>query len=282
MKIYRRKIAFVTGAASGIGRAVCEQLASHGAIVVATDIDEDTLLTTAESIRDAGGEITTSTLDVTNAEAVAELIHSTAQQHGRVDYVFNNAGIAIVGEMNEMSLEDWYRQLDVNLRGVIHGIHAAYPLMIEQGFGHIVNTASVSGLVPTPGLGAYSATKHAVVGISRALRVEGAAHGVRVTAVCPGLVRTPIVQNLDFAALRESEPDRDILQERFPFDFYPVDKCAQAILKGVARNKAILVIAPHAHLLHGIQRVSSRAFFTLAGLASKRMIAMMDDADQGM
>ena len=106
-----------------------------------------------------------------------------------------------------MSLDDWYQLFDVNVRGVVHGIHAAYPLMIAQGHGHIVNTASVSGLIPSPGMGAYSATKHAVVGLSRALRVEAAQHGVKVTAVCPGLVQTPIVEHMKISGSGALEAD---------------------------------------------------------------------------
>ena len=216
--------------------------------------------------------------DVTDAEAVAKLIRETADHHGRLDYLFNNAGIAVAGRMDEMSLDDWYQLFDVNVRGVVHGIHAAYPLMIAQGHGHIVNTASVSGLIPSPGMGAYSATKHAVVGLSRALRVEAAQHGVKVTAVCPGLVQTPIVEHMKISGSGALEADE--IQNLLPLKFYPVDKCGRDILKGVARNKAILVIVPHAHGLNALHRISNSAYFKMADRLAGRMFALLDQATQ--
>src|SRR5207248_6593438 len=117
----------------------------------------------------------------------------TRNRHGRLDLMVNNAGIGIGGETRELLLAHWDRIIDVNLRGVVHGVHAAYPVMIEQGSGHIVNTASLAGLLPSPGATPYAMTKHAVVGLSLSLRGEAAAYGVRVTAVCPGVVETPIL-----------------------------------------------------------------------------------------
>jgi NAD(P)-dependent dehydrogenase (short-subunit alcohol dehydrogenase family) len=277
MKIFQGKVAIVTGAASGIGRAVSERLAAYGAKVIATDIDNDKLNATVAHIREAGGHIDGTLLDVTDAAAVAEVIRETDSQHGQLDYLFNNAGIGVAGAMHDLTLDEWYRLFDVNVRGVIHGVHAAYPLMIEQGHGHIVNTASISGLLPTPGMGAYSATKHAVVGLSRALRVEGAPQGVKVTAVCPGLVETPIIENIEFSGDQDTEPDRHEIKRQIPFRLYPVDKCARAILKGVARNKAVLIVVPHAHAMHAIHRLSSTVFNGLAGLAAKRMFSLLDD-----
>ena len=115
------------------------------------------------------------------------------QQSGRIDYLFNNAGIGVGGEVDSYTLDDWNDVFDVNLRGVVHGIQAVYPIMIQQHSGHIVNTASMAGLVATPGPASYTATKHAVVAISKALRVEAERHGVQVSVLCPGAIRTPIL-----------------------------------------------------------------------------------------
>src|SRR5664280_2465562 len=133
------------------------------------------------------------TADVTGAGALSQSVGRFAAEHGGLDFMFNNAGIAVGGEVRDLSLAHWQRVVDVNLMSVIHGVAAAYPLMIEQGRGHIVNTASLSGLVPSPLLVPYSTTKHAVVGLSIGRRVEAADHGVRVSVVCPGVIETPLL-----------------------------------------------------------------------------------------
>ena len=125
-------------------------------------------------------------VDVTDAVAVQRLVDGTVAREGRLDLLFNNAGIAVFADARDTSLEDWNRLIDVNLRGVVHGVAAAYPLMVRQGSGHIVNTASAAGLLPSPANIAYAATKHAVVGLSLTLRAEAVHHGVGVSVICPG------------------------------------------------------------------------------------------------
>jgi NAD(P)-dependent dehydrogenase (short-subunit alcohol dehydrogenase family) len=181
--------AIVTGGASGIGRALSEALARRGAPVVVADRNADGAAEVARAIVAAGGSARSEALDVTDAAAVERLVDETAREHGRVDLMFNNAGIAIIGEETDVSLDDWRKVVDVNLWGVVHGIRAAYPRMVRQGSGHIVNTASLAGLSPAPFEISYTATKYAVVGLSRALRAEAAAHGVKVSVVCPGFIQ---------------------------------------------------------------------------------------------
>src|SRR6266851_10472536 len=188
------RVSIVTGGASGIGRALSAALVERGGCVVIADLDETGAAQAVEELSVAGpGTLVAASLDVREAHAVAELVQRTHREQGRLDMLFNNAGIGVGGYAQELGLEHWERAIDVNLRGVVHGVHAAYPLMIEQGQGHIINTASMAGLVPSPGLTPYAMTKHAVVGLSLSLRVEAAAYGVRVTAVCPGVVETPIL-----------------------------------------------------------------------------------------
>lgn len=131
-------------------------------------------------------------LDVRDLGAFERVVQGALSHSRRIDYLFNNAGIAVGGEMDRYEPEDFDDVFDVNLRGVAWGIQTVYPVMIRQGSGHIVNTASVAGLVAAPGSGSYSAAKHAVVGLSKALRMEAARHGVRVSTLCPGAIRTPI------------------------------------------------------------------------------------------
>jgi len=188
------RVAIVTGAASGIGRALAGALVTRGDTVVVVDIDGAGAERAAgELARRGPGTATPAVVDVRDAGTVQALVDQVRDRHGRLDVMVNNAGIGVGGEASELTLAHWERVIDVNLRGVVHGVHAAYPVMIAQRSGHIVNTASLAGLVPSPWLTPYAMTKHAVVGLSLSLRAEAAAHGVRVTAVCPGVVDTPML-----------------------------------------------------------------------------------------
>ena len=149
--------------------------------------------------------------------------------------MFNNAGIAILGEERDVSLDDWRRVLDVDLYGVVHGVRAAYPIMVKQGAGHIVNTASLAGLVPAPGEASYAAAKFGVVGLSYTLRVEGAALGVKVSVVCPGFIDTPI---LTVSPIRYAT-DRARMMALAPTPMAP-EECAETILRGVEKNRATI------------------------------------------
>ncbi len=186
------------------------------------------------------------TVDVTDFDNLRLLIERVADQHGRLDYIFNNAGIAAGGELRDHTIGLWNRIIDVNLRGVVHGVQAAYPIMLRQGFGHIVNTASMQGLMPSPLTASYSTTKHAIVGLSKALRVEAGAAGVRVSVLCPGVVRTALLSGgkhgLFVGAIPEEEQrDRAL---RYFERFRPMDarEFAAKVLNQVARSRPIIVV----------------------------------------
>ena len=144
------KVAIVTGGGSGIGEAVCLELARRGARVVVADIDGDGAKRVAAAVAEGGGRATASRADVSQERDIRRLVQETAAAYGRLDYQFNNAGIAIGGDARDLTLDQWRRVLDVDLYGVLYGTLAAYPIMAGQGFGHIVNTSSAAGLVPTP------------------------------------------------------------------------------------------------------------------------------------
>jgi NADP-dependent 3-hydroxy acid dehydrogenase YdfG len=169
---FRGKSALVTGAGSGIGAALCTALAAAGADVVCTDIDADAAERTAASL---GGRARSARLDVTDPDAVQAAVHDVVERAGRLDLMFNNAGIVWGGDTELLTLEQWNAIIDVNIRGVVHGVRAAYPHMIRQGHGHIVNTASMAGLTAAGQITSYVMTKHAIVGLSLALRSEAAA-----------------------------------------------------------------------------------------------------------
>lgn len=181
-------VAVVTGAGSGIGRATAEALAQAGARVHVADIRGDDADATARGI---GG--VAHVVDVTDADAVRALHDDVFGQDGRIDILHNNAGIAITRPIVEMTLEDWNRQLAVNLNGVIHGLHHFTPTMLAQGRGVIVNTASILGLIGVPFSAAYCASKFAIVGLSESADAELSPRGVRVLSVCPGMIDTNIV-----------------------------------------------------------------------------------------
>ena len=187
------KIAFITGGASGIGAALATKLADGGAEVWIADRQIGPAQELAQRLNSGGAKAHAIELDVRSYPSFECAAAVAVQQSGHIDYLFNNAGIVVSGEIDSYGLDDWNDVFDVNLRGVVHGIKAVYPIMIRQHSGHIVNTASMAGLVTTPGEGSYTATKHAVVAISKTLRVEAERHGVQVSVLCPGVIRTPIL-----------------------------------------------------------------------------------------
>ena len=244
--------AIVTGAGSGIGAALSRALVSAGAGVVCADLDLAAAEKTVASVTGPGTARAVE-LDVTSATDVAALVSSVAESHGSLDLMFNNAGISIGGETQELTLEHWDAIIDVNIRGVVHGVHAAYPLMVRQRSGHLVNTASMGGLMAAGLLTSYVMTKHAVVGLSLALRSEAAAFGVGVTAVCPSAVDTPI---LDKGAVGRFH-GRDYFLKgqgvRRPLD---PEVLATQVLEAVAADKPLLVTPRTARIAWRIGRLS--------------------------
>ena len=244
------RIVIVTGGASGIGRALSAALVRGGDTVVVADIDESAARAAA-ALMVGPGMARAAALDVTDARAVLALVTSVHAEFGRLDIMVNNAGIGMGGPAEELSVAHWDRVIDVNLRGVVNGVVAAYPLMVRQGSGHIVNTASLAGLIPAPGLTPYAMTKHAVVGLSTSLRIEGAAHGVRVSAVCPGFTDTPILDAPMPSDLRPStlEGRGRELAARLPGGLYDADSLALDIIDGIERNRRLIVAPRFARLL---------------------------------
>ena len=243
MDHFKDKVAIVTGGASGIGRSLCEALGQRSAVVIVADINAEGAQQVASAIIRAGGQARAAHLNVSQAKNVQNLTDETASEYRQLDYMFNNAGIAIVGEVRDMDLEHWRRILDVNLGGVIYGTTSAYQVMSKQGFGHIVNTASVAGLVPNPLLTAYSTTKYAVVGLSTSLRAEAAELGVKVSVVCPGVIRTGIIDAVTVVKVKHEE-----MIDKLSSTFRMMDAadCARCILRGVERNKAIITVTAFA------------------------------------
>ena len=247
---FANSVALVTGGASGIGRALCRELARRGALAVVADIDGEGAQEAADSIAAAGGRAVAARLDVRRPADVQNLVDQAVRDHGRLDYMFNNAGIGVGGEVRDLTLDHWREVIDINLMGVVHGVAAAYPVMIRQRAGHIINVASLAGLIWSPGLAPYATTKSAVVGLSTALRAEAEAWSVRVSVVCPGFVDTAIFDNAIGVKLDKEEALKKI---RLPL--MPAPQAAQKILQGVERNRAIIVFPASAKLLWWLTRI---------------------------
>ena len=259
MKGVAGKIAVVTGGASGIGRALCEELALRGAVVVVADRNDEQAAGVAQALVEAGGRASAAHVDVASADSVRALVQGALASHGRLDLMFNNAGIGWAGSFDEMAVADADRVVSINLNGVLYGSSVAYPVMTRQGGGHIVNTASfLSGLIPVPGMAVYTATKHAIVGFSLALREEARAAGVRVSVVCPSFIRSNIDANSKMilrGATETAAAPRPTSSEAAAL--------ARTIVEGVARDRAIIVHPAFIRPLWWLYRLSPGLFSVL-------------------
>jgi NAD(P)-dependent dehydrogenase (short-subunit alcohol dehydrogenase family) len=263
--LFNGKVAIVTGGGSGIGEALCLELARRGTRVVVADINAEDARRVAAAI---GSQATASTVNVAIEPEITRLVEDTAATHGRLDYMFNNAGLAIGGDARDLTLDHWRRVLDVDLYGVLYGMHAAYPIMARQGFGHIVNTSSAAAFFPAPGNAPYCTAKHALVGLSLSLRLEGVDLGVRVSCVCPGFVRTNVYQNAEVAglALPAGVPREQVAGA--PAKMMEPARAARMILDGVARNRALIVFPASI-------RWARRASFLLPRLGDQILLRQM-------
>jgi NAD(P)-dependent dehydrogenase (short-subunit alcohol dehydrogenase family) len=235
------KVAFITGGASGIGAALAAELAQQGADVWIADRQIGEAQELTRQLNEGGGQAHAIELDVRSYPDFERAVGEAVRQCGRIDYLFNNAGIGVAGEIDSYALEDWNDVLDVNVRGVVHGIQAVYPLMIRQHGGHIVNTSSMSGLVATASQASYSATKHAIVAISQTLRLEAERHGVQVSVLCPGAVRTPAVTGGKYGRTHRYREEglRNMAERGRPI---APEKFAKRAIRAVLRGDAIIVI----------------------------------------
>jgi NAD(P)-dependent dehydrogenase (short-subunit alcohol dehydrogenase family) len=202
------------------------------------------------------------------------MVQGVLQREGHVDFLFNNAGVGVGGEMDGYDRDDWDYVIDVNLRGVAYGIQAVYPSMVRRGSGHIVNTASMAGLITAPAQGVYTATKHAVVGVSKALRVEAARHGVRISVLCPGAIRTPILTGGVYGRTKlENATEEQLLKSWERVRPMPAGEFARRALDAVMRNDAIIVLPGWWKVFWYLERLSPALSMKLSAAAHKRLLA---------
>ena len=262
MKDFTGKVVVVTGAASGIGREMALAFAKRGARVAIADIDETKLRAVEEELAGIGAEVYARVADVSQAGDVESLCDGVYREMGRVDVLCNNAGVGMGGRFEDATLDDWRWIVGANLWGVIHGCQFFYPRMIEQGGGgHIVNTASGAGLAPLPLMVPYCCTKYGVVGFSETLRAEAALYGIGVSAICPGIVNTPITRSAKLISGTERSTPGE-LQERIVRIYekrnYTPDRVAAAAVKAVEKNKGVVPVCPETYAGDWLHRLSRK------------------------
>lgn len=253
MKTLKDSVAVVTGAGSGIGRALAQELASHSAQLALADVNSTTLEETRSLLGSAQAK--TYLVDVSNAAAVEGFAHNVEQDFGRASLLINNAGVAIYGNFAELTLEEFNWVIQINFWGVVHGCKFFLPLLKRQPEAHIVNISSVFGLVGPSGQTAYAASKFAVRGFTQSLSRELVGTKIGVTCVHPGGIRTHIAENARAGAATRVE---DQMQARERFDKVvrtSPEKAAQVIVRGILRNKARVLIGSDAYQIDLFQRL---------------------------
>jgi len=273
MRTFDGKVVVITGAGSGIGRALALNLASRGAVLALSDKDEVGLLETAErcTTRHAR-EVRTDKLDVSDREAVAGYASDVRRELGRVNAVFNNAGIALHGDFEETPYDEFARIMDVNFWGVVHGTKEFLPHLIASGDGHLVNISSLFGLMGMPGQTAYNASKFGVRGFTEALRIEMlvAEHPVQVSCVHPGGIKTAIARNARTTRSHDPESVAQLFDKKLART--TADKAARVIVEGVLKNKPRIVVGGDAKILDAYVRLAGPRYQSaVARLSSKVM-----------
>jgi NAD(P)-dependent dehydrogenase (short-subunit alcohol dehydrogenase family) len=268
---FAHRVVVVTGAGSGIGRSTARLFGRLGATVHVADLDPDGVRDAAAEIESAGGRASAHVVDVSDPAAVEALAERVYAADKAVDVLHNNAGVGHLGRVDETSIEEWQRVLGVNLMGVVYGVHYFVPRMLGQGRpAHIVNTASLAGLVPAFAMAPYCTSKHAIVGLTESLNVELAPRGIHVSAICPGFINTPIVASAHIDG--GLAPTRDKLVRFYQRFGASPDVVAEAVVDAVRHNKLIRTVPRHhAALMWTLRRISPRAVQPLAR-ASRRLM----------
>lgn len=259
MRELRGRVAAITGAGSGIGRALADALVRQGAHVALSDVDDEGLAETARRCRDRGGVVTSSRVDVADRDAVEEWAGRVVTDHGRVNLLVNNAGVALGATVESVSYEDFEWLMNIDFWGVVYGTKAFLPALKQSGEGHIVNVSSVFGLISVPSQSAYNAAKFAVRGFSDSLRMELEIEGanVSVTTVHPGGIKTNIARNArmdDTVRDVAGDPEKAVRDFERAFITSP-EKAADQILAAVRRDRRRALIGPDAKVIDLVSRL---------------------------
>jgi NAD(P)-dependent dehydrogenase (short-subunit alcohol dehydrogenase family) len=266
------KTVLVTGAGSGIGRESALAFARRGANLVVCDVNEAGLAETERQIRVLGRDVLARSVDVANRDAMRDFAAAVHQQVESLDILMNNAGVGLGGGFLDTGLDDWDWIVGINLMGVIHGCHFFIPKMVARGRGgHVVNVASAAAFAATAALSAYSTTKFGVFGLSEALRDELAPHGIGVTAVCPGVINTPITASARLRGPNATDTARRRMIEIYQRRNYGPERVAGNILKAVQRNRAVAPVSPEAWFIYFLKRFLPGVVFRINRAMAERM-----------
>ena len=276
MRSFEAKRCLITGAGSGIGKAVAEAVAREGGQLVLTDINETALGETVRGIRESGGRVLAAqALDIRDYPAVKAFAKAFHNAHGSLDVVMNIAGISIWGEVEHLRHEDWRDAIEVNLMGPIHVIECFVPPMIEAGRGgHLVNVSSAAGLFGLAWHAPYSASKFGLRGISEVLRFDLEQHGIGVSLVCPGGVDTGLVNTVRIVGVDTESPTLVKMRERFRKHAVSPEQAARAILKGVKRNRYLVFTSSDIRIGHWFQRHCHWLYVRIMRRISRQMQAV--------
>lgn len=270
VKDLRGKRCLITGAASGIGRATAIAAARKGAVLVLTDIQAEALEETVAEIRAAGGTVDfAKALDVTAHDAVRAMAAEVHDAHGSVDVVMNVAGVSTWGTIERLRHSDWEKMIDIDLMGPIVVLESFVPPMIEAGRGgHIVNVSSAAGLFGLPWHAAYSAAKFGLRGVSEVLRTDLGRHGIGVSLVCPGAVKTPLVGTVEMVGVDREAPAIRKLVDRFERHAAGPEHVAKKILAGIERNRYMVFTSTDIHALYLTQRLCPPLYWRIMRIMS--------------
>ena len=252
MSIFTDKVIVITGGASGIGLALAKQLSLLGGKIIIVDRNN------LDELQVKDHQLQFELVDMTDQRAVEMVFEKILESYEKIDYVINNAGIFMGGEIRDTKLENWHKVVSNNIFAIMNGSHFAYRAMLKQGHGHIINMGSAAGLMPIPAMGIYGSTKYAIVGFTHALRNEAKDFGIKVSVICPTIVDTPLYDT----AIYNNVNDKEALKSRGSFQ--SVDEAAKRIIDGIRKNKATIHTAASTRIIWWIYRLAPSIYDIVA------------------